>query len=543
MKVIKNSKDKGLGGGPQKGRGGGAQKGRCGGLQKAKRHKSLPRNGRINKVKAKSYRAARSALAPAAGIDADSGGIAADEDVGDEGLPTSSRGRRMKRHLHKADQEEKRTEPVKTPGTLALTNQSGKARAASSTMPEDVVFLRILEAKWSHAKADGKKFLETQRYKTRQRNHMKFAKPRALLLFGPKKAAVRAGAAEVAGVAELTGASIQGWCPDIADVLSGVASSLHADLRQYLMGRGHRCYEYVKFSKVFDLRHCGLTWGDLERDVHIRLPANKQGFLRLGGEQVRTALLDLCRSRGVLRHPKDLPEAGLRGLVGGAPAPTDMQEPVAAADMQANAATAEWQPQPLAEGSRGAVLVKGGSLSDRFTIGCGVQIPPLSCTTPERLADDRALVWTVMSAEEGQLVFDIPEADVHEMLSSGDQFAVRRGELYQLRNLSATTPASLKLAIVPDALTASGGDERLRTEEAPQSPVPQISDMMPGRFDPDEDVCSQRPSRSMDATRTPQFRDRLYSPGRLPLERTGRAVSPFGFKRPHEKKSAFPHLL
>ena len=89
---------------------------------------------------------------------------------------------------------------------------------------------------------------------------MKFAKPGVLMIFGPDKKAVGAGAAEVAGVAVLAGVSIQGRCPDIAEACKGVDHSLHADLRKYLVGDGHRCFEAVQFSKVFDLRHRRLTW-------------------------------------------------------------------------------------------------------------------------------------------------------------------------------------------------------------------------------------------------------------------------------------------
>ena len=177
------------------------------------------------------------------------------------------------------------------------------APAESPGTSDNLVFLRILETKWSHAAAAGKKFVETQRYMKHLRNQMNFAKPGMLLLFGPQQKDVRAGQAEVAGVAVLAGRSIQGKCPDIAGVFEGVDDDLHADLRQYLLGAGHSFFEYVKFSKVFDLRHRRLSWCELAKNTQLRMPRQNAGFPGLGGERVRAAVLELCASQGIERLP------------------------------------------------------------------------------------------------------------------------------------------------------------------------------------------------------------------------------------------------
>jgi hypothetical protein len=195
------------------------------------------------------------------------------------------------------------------PDFAAPSNKSTRIRArpTSKNFRKDaMVVLRILEEKWSTATAKGDKFLETQRYKTTHRGQMGFAKPGVLMVFGPQQKSVRKGATEISGVAVLAGESIQGRSLDITGVLEGVDRNVRDDLRTYLVGGGHQLFEYIKFAKVFDLRHLGMTWGALEEIIQVQMPHQRLGFPKLGNQAARDALMELCIRHGTVRRPQPL---------------------------------------------------------------------------------------------------------------------------------------------------------------------------------------------------------------------------------------------
>ena len=382
------------------------------------------------------------------------------------------------------------------------------------------VFLRVLNVAWSDALANGAKFVETQGYTPRSKNGnaMKSLKSGDLVVFAPSKKgdpATRASR-KVAGVAEVAGVAIR--VDGIAlqsDLLRRVDGSLLADLEKYL-----NCfckYDYVIFSKVFDLRGCQLTLPALGTRLGVHLPEGNQGFVKVPGDGTRAALLDLCCSEGVLRvRPASwLPENPLGAQEGAEPRGFSQSRSGASNNapalvtVGALCSAGGWVSHGSLEEtagdwvSDGSVLLRRGSYSDGLSVW-DLQIPPLSWTTLDRVEENQELLWSVLSAEGEQLEFRVG-CCVHAMLGSGDQFRVRSGELYQLGNRSSMTPVVLKLVVVRNDSPASEDD--VGDLSSSPVPTPAISDEMPGLFDEDGDLCLERSSGE-----TPQFRGRLFKP-------------------------------
>ena len=83
-----------------------------------------------------------------------------------------------------------------------------------------------------------------------------------------------------------------------------VESHLHADLRAILDNK--KKFDAVKISAVFDLRTRNITWTSLEKHLEVKFPKQSQGYPWIGGQTVKTKLLELCKGEGsILRKRTD----------------------------------------------------------------------------------------------------------------------------------------------------------------------------------------------------------------------------------------------
>lgn len=164
--------------------------------------------------------------------------------------------------------------------------------ACRSSKPR--VVCRKVEAKWSSASADGRKWFESQCYSKRAGNRFKGLKGGDLVFFGPSRSANR-----LEGVALVSGPPVTGLTPqDALEVLRPRLSSpaLHSDLVGYL--RGGTSVDYVAFDRVWDVRELGLTFKEACERIGAGPPGAWQGLPALQPQP------DAARLDAFLRSPK-----------------------------------------------------------------------------------------------------------------------------------------------------------------------------------------------------------------------------------------------
>jgi len=98
-----------------------------------------------------------------------------------------------------------------------------------------------------------------------------------------------------------------------------------------------------------------------------------------------------------------------------------------------------------ADGSRHACKIRVG-LDTQQWMCCDIQIPPESCNIPETLSPERALLISVLDAQEGTLSADVDGCVIR--ISKGDNFIVRPEQGYCLRNCSASVCARIKMVLL-----------------------------------------------------------------------------------------------
>jgi len=98
-----------------------------------------------------------------------------------------------------------------------------------------------------------------------------------------------------------------------------------------------------------------------------------------------------------------------------------------------------------ADGSRHACKIRVG-LDTQQWMCCDIQIPPESCNIPETLSPERALLISVLDAQEGTLSADVDGCIIR--ISKGDNFIVRPEQGYCLRNCSASVCARIKMVLL-----------------------------------------------------------------------------------------------
>jgi hypothetical protein len=174
-------------------------------------------------------------------------------------------------------------------------SEAVQAEAIGVALPS-AVYMRVLDPEWATALADGLKWVETQRYRGRALNMMKFAGQGTWLVFGPSSC--------VHGVAVLEGPSVT-KCSSVhaSGVLDYVIESLHEKLISYL--QSGTTFDYVKVSAVYDLRASELSWRKLWAFQEASEPGNKQGFKKIGSSQLAARLLSFVDAYGVTRTPYD----------------------------------------------------------------------------------------------------------------------------------------------------------------------------------------------------------------------------------------------
>ena len=142
--------------------------------------------------------------------------------------------------------------------------------------------MRVLHTKWARAMAQGLKWVETQRYRSKSLNAMKFAQAGEWVVLWDSQ--------HIMAIGVCAGKVVRG-CRDIlsSGVLDHLDESLRADLESYL--NVAQSFDYITFSSV-----CNLTagepipWKSFWSLQSARNPKNKQGFPRVGGPDLAPAL-------------------------------------------------------------------------------------------------------------------------------------------------------------------------------------------------------------------------------------------------------------
>ncbi|CAK9096691.1 unnamed protein product, partial [Durusdinium trenchii] len=185
------------------------------------------------------------------------------------------------------------TVPLEAEGEGDLAADTGASASAVFWDPELVeeafgvqfpskVHMRVLHTKWARAMAQGLKWVETQRYRPKSLNAMKFAQAGEWVVLGDSQ--------HIMAIGVCAGKVVRG-CRDIlsSGVLDHLDESLRADLESYL--NVAQSFDYITFSSV-----CNLTagepipWKSFWSLQSARNPKNKQGFPRVGGPDLAPAL-------------------------------------------------------------------------------------------------------------------------------------------------------------------------------------------------------------------------------------------------------------
>ncbi|CAJ1396544.1 unnamed protein product, partial [Effrenium voratum] len=152
------------------------------------------------------------------------------------------------------------------------------------------IHMRVLQSKWARAVADGKKWVETQRYRERSLNAMKFAAPGEWVVMGDSQ--------HVTAIAVCAGSAVRG-CTDIVSsgVLDRVDESLRPDLESYLSTG--QSFDYIAFSSVCSLKRVNpIPWKTFWALEGAKNPKNKQGFPRVGGPELAPTLFFWAKKLG-----------------------------------------------------------------------------------------------------------------------------------------------------------------------------------------------------------------------------------------------------
>ena len=160
------------------------------------------------------------------------------------------------------------------------------------------LFRRILSPTWSEALANGEKWVEAQRYRSKPTNQLSFAAAQKLLVFGPSGQSF----GEVHGVAVLASSAVRNQLPAAGSAyLKMMASHLHQPFLEYLKD----CFTFdsVAILRVYDLRPFAWTWSILADRLHTHMPKQTQGFPGVGDAAVGEALLQLIASARVHQRP------------------------------------------------------------------------------------------------------------------------------------------------------------------------------------------------------------------------------------------------
>ena len=173
--------------------------------------------------------------------------------------------------------------------------------ARESLVSAPACHMRVLAKYWAEALANGEKFVEFMKYKSKWSNQMRFAQRGMLLVVGV------AGQMSVCAVAVLQGPArtkLLPECDELREAFQHVKSTHHDRLREFLDGAEH--VDYVRINQVYDIRSLRLTWAGLAEILSMNVPRNYQGFpmLAQGMSACASRLLSVCGREGVVvRRP------------------------------------------------------------------------------------------------------------------------------------------------------------------------------------------------------------------------------------------------
>ena len=138
-----------------------------------------------------------------------------------------------------------------------------------------------MKEKWAFAFADGKKWVEIQRYSKHNLNLMRFAKPGTWILLGISK--------QITALAICSGAASRRHSDmTVLQDPALVHESQHADVGGYL--NGAVSFDYLLFGSICDLTDNFLRWTNIWAMTGAQRPCSWQGFPRVGGSQLAAQL-------------------------------------------------------------------------------------------------------------------------------------------------------------------------------------------------------------------------------------------------------------
>lgn len=157
--------------------------------------------------------------------------------------------------------------------------------------------MRILDPKWAFAMAQGRKWIEVQKYRNHNLNIMRFAKAGTWVVLGTSR--------RITGVAVCSGQAMRKQQDKTVFHDSCLVSAdLWPDLDAYLQNSAS--FDWISFTSVCDLTQQTVSWDDLFAVKGATKPKCRQGFPRLGNQQLAASMCYwFPKMAGLWRSPYD----------------------------------------------------------------------------------------------------------------------------------------------------------------------------------------------------------------------------------------------